>query len=50
MYTVWMTDELCCDEVCVFSGTLAECLEYTADDEFDEMYIVEPDEITVYEG
>ena len=50
MYTVWMADDLCCDEICVFSGTLAECLEYIADDEFDEMYITEPDGITVYEG
>lgn len=50
MYTVWMTDDAVCDDVMVFAGSLAECVEYIADDEFDEMYIVEPDGFTVYEG
>ena len=50
MFTVWMTDDLCCDDVMVFSGTLDECRAYAADDEFDEMYIVEPDGFTVWEG
>ena len=49
MYSVWMADDLCCDETMVFEGTLADCLAYVADDEFDEMYIVEPDGFTVYE-
>ena len=51
MYTVWMADDLCCDEVMVFEGTLAECLAYVAEDEFpEELYIVEPDGFSVYEA
>ena len=49
MYTVWMADDLCCDDTMVFSGTLADCLAYTADDDCGEMYIVEPDGFTVYD-
>ena len=49
MYTVWTTDDLCCDDVMIFKGTLLECLGYVADDEFpEELYIVEPDGFTVY--
>lgn len=50
MYTVYMTDDLCCDEVSVFEGTLEECLDYIGDNEDDDLYIVEPDGFTVYEG
>lgn len=50
MYTVWMFDDGLYDESLVFSGTLAECLDYVGDDEFEELFIVEPDGITVYEG
>ena len=50
MYSVWMADDMFCDDAMVFEGTLEECLTYTAEDELDEMYIVEPDGFTVYEG
>ena len=51
MYSVWMTDDLCCDDVSVFAGTLDECLAYVADDDFpEELYILEPDGFTVYEA
>lgn len=47
MYTVWMFDDACCDEMMVFSGSLADCLAYVDGD--DEFYITEPDGFTVYE-
>lgn len=48
MYTVHCYDEFTADEMVVFEGSLAECLAVVADDEFDELYIVEPDGFTVY--
>ena len=51
MDSVWMTDDLCCDDVMVFEGTLEECEVYIAEDEFEEeFYILEPDGFTVYEA
>ena len=49
MYTVWMTDDACGDEMMVFEGTLADCLAYVGDDDEDGLYIQEPDGFTVYE-
>ena len=49
MYTVWTYDDVTCDEMMVFEGSLTECLAYVEDDEYDEFYIVEPDGFTVYE-
>ena len=51
MYSIWMTDGFCGDDVMVFEGSLEECLAYIADDEYpEELYIVEPDGFTVYEA
>jgi len=47
MYTVWGADDMFCDEMQVFAGTLDECLAYVEGFE-DEFYIVEPDGFTVY--
>ena len=50
MFTVMMHDDLVVDEVVVFEGTLAECQQYVADDEWgDELYIVAEDGFTVVE-
>lgn len=49
MYTVWTYDDATCDDIMVFEGTLAECLEYVEADEDEEFYIVEPDGFTVVE-
>ena len=46
MYTVWTCDYACCDDVMVFSGTLADCLSYVDGD--TDFYIVMPDGFTVY--
>ena len=46
MYTVWTYDDGCCDDVMVFEGSLAECLDYIDGD--NEFYIQEPDGFTVY--
>lgn len=47
MYTVWTHDDMVCDDVKVFEGTLTECREYVDGD--TEFYIVEPDGYTVAE-
>jgi hypothetical protein len=49
MYTVWTFDDATCDDMMVFEGTLAQCIDYVGDDEDDEFYIVEPDGFTVVE-
>lgn len=46
MYTVWVYDDACCDDVMVFEGSLTECLAYIDDNA--EFYIVEPDGFTVW--
>lgn len=48
MYTVWMFDAMDCTDVCVFAGTLPECLSYVDGDK--ELYIQLPDGFSVYEG
>ena len=47
MYTVWTYDDMTCDDVQVFEGSLAECQDYV--DGSSEFYIVEPDGFTVVE-
>ena len=49
MYTVYAYDDMVCDAVAVFEGSLEECREYVADDEFDEFEIVAPDGFTSVE-
>lgn len=50
MFTVMMHDDLVVDEMGVFEGTLEECRQYIADDEWDdELYIVAEDGFTVVE-
>jgi hypothetical protein len=49
MYTVWTFDDATCDDMMVFEGTLAQCIDYVGDDEDDEFYIVEHDGFTVVE-
>lgn len=49
MYSVVFSDDFL-GEVKVFEGSLNECLQFITDDEFDELYIVEPDGFTVYES
>jgi hypothetical protein len=49
MYTVYAYDDMVCDAVVVFEGSLEECREYVADDEFDEFEIVAPDGFTSVE-
>jgi hypothetical protein len=50
MFTVMMHDDLVVDTVAVFEGTLTECQQYVADDEWsDELYIVAEDGFTVVE-
>lgn len=50
MFTVMMHDDMVVDEVAVFEGTLTECQQYVADDEWDdELYIVAEDGFTVVE-
>lgn len=52
-YTVWTFDDAVCEDVMVFSGSLAECQAYVADCDCEfwgpeEFYIVEPDGFTVW--
>lgn len=51
-YTVWTFDDAVCEDVMVFSGSLAECQAYIADCDCEfwgeEFYIVEPDGFTVW--
>ena len=50
MFTVYTHDDLVVDEVVVFEGSLEECQQYVADDEWgDELYIVAEDGFTVVE-
>ena len=49
MYIVYAYDDMVCDAVVVFEGSLEECREYVADDEFDEFEIVAPDGFTSVE-
>ena len=50
MFTVMMHDDMVVDEVAVFKGTLKECQQYIANDEWsDEFYIVAEDGYTVVE-
>lgn len=55
MYSVKFYDDGLTDDVTVFEGTLAECLDYVHEAEadpdydcFEELFIVEPDGFTVY--
>ena len=43
-----MFDDLCCDTIKVFTGSLAECLAYAGGKK--EFFIELPDGITVYKG
>ena len=50
MFTVCAYDDMVVDEVVVFEGTLEECRQYIANDEWsDELYIVAEDGFTVVE-
>ncbi len=46
MYTVWTFDNASCDDVQVFSGSLANCLAFVDGD--SDYYIQLPDGFTVY--
>ena len=47
MFTVYAHDDLVCDSVVVFEGTLEECIEYVDGDE--EFEVVAEDGFTVVE-
>lgn len=50
MFTVMMHDDMVVDEMVVFEGTLEECQQYVADDEWsEELYIVAEDGFSVVE-
>jgi len=55
MYTVYYHDDLVCDYVVCFHGSLEECRTYVANDmdfwgeDAEELFIVAPDGFTVVE-
>ena len=50
MFTVYTHDDMVVDEMVLFQGSLEECQQYVAEDEWgDELYIVAEDGFTVVE-
>lgn len=47
MHTVWTYDDMTCDDMQIFEGSLTECQDYIEGE--PEFYIVEPDGFTTVE-